>query len=295
MPGRQRSFSPLVDRLGSRRPWPRSPARRPPTRRRSAGRSGRSSASVADLGHDDLDLVGLGLLGEDRAEGLGVGVGQAPGRDVGAVVGVAAQVGVADAGDAQVLELVVLADGGEGDAVVDLGDLVQGPRGVLGDERDAACRSRGRRRTGRGRCPCARSRPGPSSAARARRRTACCHRAPPGLSLAGGDDLLDHARASSSSGTNRSALGVDDGHGRPDPAAEVRAAGGGVVVGGVVQRLDRDPDRLRRRPGPGATASSAHPRANSEPEPDAVVVVLLVAAAGDVVGEDPAHVAASRS
>ena len=63
---------------------------------------------------DDLDLVRLGLLGEDRPQGLGVGIGQCPGGDIGAVVGVAAQVGVPDAGDAQVLELVVLADGGEG-------------------------------------------------------------------------------------------------------------------------------------------------------------------------------------
>ena len=42
-----------------------------------------------------------------------------------AVVGVAAHVGQAHTGDAQVLELVVLADRGEADPVVDLGDLVQ--------------------------------------------------------------------------------------------------------------------------------------------------------------------------
>ena len=92
---------------------------------------------AADLGDDDLDLVGLGLLGEHRAQGLGVGVGQAARGDVGAVVGVAAQVGVAHPGHPQVLELVVLADRGEGDPVVDLGDLVQRPAGVLADERDA--------------------------------------------------------------------------------------------------------------------------------------------------------------
>ena len=67
----------------------------------------------ADLGHADLDLVGLLLLGEDRAERLRVGVGQRAGGDVAPVVGVAAQVGQPDAGDAQVLVLVVLADAGE--------------------------------------------------------------------------------------------------------------------------------------------------------------------------------------
>ncbi len=89
-----------------------------------------------DLRDDDLDLDRLGLGREDGAELLGVGVGQAAGGDVAAVVGVAAQVGVADAGHPQVLELVVLADRGEGDAVVDLADLVQGARGVLGREGD---------------------------------------------------------------------------------------------------------------------------------------------------------------
>ncbi len=91
----------------------------------------------AHLGDHDLDLEGLGLLGEDGAERLGVRVGQRASRDVGAVVGVAAQVGVADARHAQALELVVAADGGEGDAVVDLRHLVQRPGRVLGDEGDA--------------------------------------------------------------------------------------------------------------------------------------------------------------
>ena len=54
-----------------------------------------------------------------------------------AVVGVAAHVGEPDAGDAQVLELVVAADRGERDPVVDLADLVQRLRRVLGDEQHA--------------------------------------------------------------------------------------------------------------------------------------------------------------
>jgi hypothetical protein len=93
---------------------------------------------VADLGDEELDLVGLlPAAGEDGAEGLGVGVGQAPTGDVAAVVGVAAHVGQPHSGDAEVLELVVAADGGEGDAVVDLGDLVQRLGGVLRDEQHA--------------------------------------------------------------------------------------------------------------------------------------------------------------
>ena len=92
----------------------------------------------ADLGDDDLDLVGLLVLGEDGAERLGVGIGERPCGDVGSVVGVAPQVGVADAGDPQVLELVVLADPGEGNAVVDLADLVERAAArVVGDEEDA--------------------------------------------------------------------------------------------------------------------------------------------------------------
>jgi hypothetical protein len=88
------------------------------------------------LGDADLDLVGLGLLGENRPQGLRVGIGQPSRRHVGAVVGVAAQIGIPDAGDPQVLELVVHADGSERDAVVDLGDLAQALR-VLRDEDDA--------------------------------------------------------------------------------------------------------------------------------------------------------------
>ncbi len=93
---------------------------------------------VTDLGDEDLHLVGLlAARGEDRAECLGVGVGQAAAGHVAAVVGVAAHVGEAYAGDAEVLELVVAPDRREGDPVVDLADLVEGLGGVLGDEQDA--------------------------------------------------------------------------------------------------------------------------------------------------------------
>ena len=92
---------------------------------------------VPHLGDDDLDLVRLGLLGEDRAEGLRVGVGQRPPGDVTPVVRVAPQVGEAHAGHPEVLELVVLADRGEGQPVVDLAHLVQRGRAVLGHHEDA--------------------------------------------------------------------------------------------------------------------------------------------------------------
>ncbi len=91
----------------------------------------------ADLGQAHLDLERLDLLGEDRAEQAGEGVGQRTGVHVPPVVLVAAQVGVPDAGHPQALELAVPADGGEADAVVDLGHLAQRRRGVLGDEEHA--------------------------------------------------------------------------------------------------------------------------------------------------------------
>ena len=70
----------------------------------------RAARGVAvDLAHEDLDLVGLHLLGEDVREGLGVGVREVARLHVLAPVGVAAQVGEADARDPQVLELAVLA------------------------------------------------------------------------------------------------------------------------------------------------------------------------------------------
>ena len=93
---------------------------------------------VPHLRDEDLDLVGLlGARGEDRAQGLGIGVGQAASGHVEPVVGVAAHVGEAHAGDPEVLELVVAPDRGEGDPVVDLADLVQRRGGVLGDEQHA--------------------------------------------------------------------------------------------------------------------------------------------------------------
>ena len=60
------------------------------------------------------------------------------------------------------------------------------------------------------------------------------------------------------------------GHGRDDrvdPTALVRPAGGGVVVGGVDQRLDRDRDRLGGVQTRPASASSSVVRENSEPDP----------------------------
>jgi hypothetical protein len=102
-------------------------------------------ALVADLGHEDLDLHRLHLVGEDLAEDLGVLVGQAAGVDVVAAVLVALQVGGADAGDAQLVELVVLADAGERDAVVDLADLAQRGDGFSAHDGDAVVVARATR------------------------------------------------------------------------------------------------------------------------------------------------------
>ena len=76
-------------------------------------------------------------MGEHLAQRLGVAVGQSPGGDVLPGVGIAPHVGVADPGDLEHLELVVLPDAGEGDPVVDLRDLVEGAGRVLGHEGDS--------------------------------------------------------------------------------------------------------------------------------------------------------------
>ena len=93
---------------------------------------------LPDLGDDQLHLVRLlADAGEDGAQRLRVDVGEPTGRHVVAVVGVSAQIRVADAADAQVLVLVVLAGGREADPVVDLAELVQRAGRVLADEHDA--------------------------------------------------------------------------------------------------------------------------------------------------------------
>ena len=79
------------------------------------------------------------------------------------------------------------------------------------------------------------------------------------------------------------------GHGRDDGQirrAQVGAAGRGVVVGGVDERLDGDRDG---RPAVRSGAPQLLQRAAGEHRAgaDRVVVVLLVAPAGDVVAEDP--------
>jgi hypothetical protein len=89
---------------------------------------------LARLADEDLDLVGLHLLREDRRQRLRVGVGQVARAHVVAAVGVPAQVRVPNPADPEVLELAVLADAGERDPVVDLADLVQRRARVLGDE-----------------------------------------------------------------------------------------------------------------------------------------------------------------
>ena len=88
----------------------------------------------------------------------------------------------------------------------------------------------------------------------------------------------------------RDAAGAGPAHGvdhRPELADRVRAAGGGVVVGGVIERFDGDGDGLLLgQVGPPELlqrAAGEH-RAGSH----GVVLLLLVASAGDVVGKEPA-------
>ena len=89
-------------------------------------------------------------MGEDLAEDLGVLVGEAACVDIVTGVLEALEIGGADTGHAQLVELVVLADTGEGDAVVDLADLAQRVRRVLGDERDAVVVADGDQRSAAG-------------------------------------------------------------------------------------------------------------------------------------------------
>ena len=126
----------------------------------------------ADLGHHDLHLVRLHRLGEAGAELLGVPVREAAGGDVAPVERVAGEVGVGDAGLAQHLVLVVPADGGERDPVVDLADLVQHGRRVRRRHQDAARRTAAPPSCGFARRPCARSRTCHASAVQATRKTA---------------------------------------------------------------------------------------------------------------------------
>jgi hypothetical protein len=82
-----------------------------------------TGGGLADLGDEDLHLQRLHLVGEDLPEDLGVLVGEAARVHVVTAVLEALEVGRPHAGDAQLVELVVAADTGEGDAVVDLADL----------------------------------------------------------------------------------------------------------------------------------------------------------------------------
>ena len=132
--------------------------------------------SGADLGHADLHLERLELVGEDRPEGLRVDVGERARRDVARVVGVAPQVDVADAAAAQALELAVAAGRREPDAVVDLrrpcAAWWTGSRRRTARHRSISAR----RRCGPERCPCARTPSGRASTARARRTAAWSRR-----------------------------------------------------------------------------------------------------------------------
>ncbi len=101
-------------------------------------------ALLADLDDEDLDLERFRLAGEDHAERLGECGGQAHGGHVFSRVQVSHQVGLPDARLPQGLEFVVPAHTGEGDPVVDLTDLVQGGRRVLGEKQDPAAHSRRR-------------------------------------------------------------------------------------------------------------------------------------------------------
>src|SRR6202012_684515 len=107
-------------------------------------------AVVRNFGDAQLNLVRLGLFGEDGSQRLRVPVGQLPSGHVAAIVGVAAGVGELNSAATQIVELVELAGGGEADPVVQFADLLQRSRRVLRneehttgkDQRDDAAASR---------------------------------------------------------------------------------------------------------------------------------------------------------
>ena len=74
-------------------------------------------------------------------------------------------------------------------------------------------------------------------------------------------------RRSSASGAHGAVAGDRDHH-REDPADQVGPAGGGVVVGGVVERLDGRADRAGQVGG-RVVPLLQRDRANIEPEPTA--------------------------
>src|SRR5579875_2770065 len=103
---------------------------------------------------------------------------------------------------------------------------------------------------------------------------------------AGFEDLPDH-RGALVVGAEPRAARIRERPRRPDPPAQVRATGRGVVVGGVIKGLERHANRVLL--GEPAAPQLLQRTAREEgPGADRVEVVLLVAAAGDVVGEDPA-------
>jgi hypothetical protein len=89
------------------------------------------------FGDQDVDLHRLELVREDLAKDLGVLVGEAASIDVVTAVLEALDVGRPDTGHPELVELVVATHAGEGDAVVDLADLAQRVRRVLGGDGDA--------------------------------------------------------------------------------------------------------------------------------------------------------------
>ena len=224
-------------------------------------------------------------MGEHLAQVLGVEVGQRAGVHILAAVGVPLGVGVADPRHPELVELVVLAHAGEGDAVVDLADLVERPRRVLGHDGDPRVVDGGDQR------------PAPGDAllgvlGPVLHHLLGCHVVGHGHGWRPSDRRRSmraaNRSATSSSGTAVEPVGGDRGHQRVDPPDQVGTAGGGVLVGRLVEGLD---GQLH-----GVVAGHAHPVAEldggagvASARAGGVVLGLLVVAAGHVVGEDAAR------
>ena len=89
------------------------------------------------LRDQNFDLQRLELLTEDGTQALRVAVGQGSRSHVLTAVHVPREIGMSDAGLAQILELAVFAGAGKRDAVVNFRNLVQGGTGIVGDQQHA--------------------------------------------------------------------------------------------------------------------------------------------------------------
>ena len=88
------------------------------------------------LRYNNLDLKRFGVFGKDGSQCLGIGIGKTAASDVFAIVGIPPGVCEPHPGYSKAFKFVVFTDRGEGNAVINLADLVQCTRRVFGHKCD---------------------------------------------------------------------------------------------------------------------------------------------------------------